>query len=114
MGRGRVKTRRLLPSRRAEGDFSQNPGLCPGRGLHIRTGFYALGVFTQPGSVVTYEINDKSAAQIIVDPLLRQQVANINQITRVLPVEGGHDPPRIARGSAFIIFRADGTTTVST
>ena len=46
-----VKTRRLLPSRSAEGNFSRNPRLCAVRGLEIRAGFYALGVFTQSGSL---------------------------------------------------------------
>ena len=48
--RGRVKTRRLLPCCCAERDFSLNLGLCAIRGLEIWAEFYALGVFTQPGS----------------------------------------------------------------
>src|SRR5258708_22959430 len=42
-------------------------------------------------SVRADQIDDESPSRVVADPLVRQQIANVKKIARVLPIERGHD-----------------------
>jgi hypothetical protein len=38
--------------------------------------------------VMTNQIDDEGAAQIVADPFVRQEIADIKEVTRMLPIQG--------------------------
>ena len=49
-------------------------------------------------TVMADQLNDKRSAQIVADALIREQVADIEKIARMLPVQRRHDLPCIQVG----------------